>query len=878
MKMNSTKIKNLILAGFVALAGAPANAQTSFSEPATVFYGKVIGTGSARPFLIQDGTIDWIITRHDGTDVNLSASLFKLDDGTYSYRMNLPHSALALGLSASVGGIPLPPVPEIHTHKSVSVNGLPAALLGPATSMFSTEQLLRTATYRMDLAIGAAAVDSDGDGIPDWWEDEHGLDKQNPADASAQLTGDGTTALNAYLNGLDPNHDHRRPELITDEVLVYMSGLTAVLLHAADQDSTPAQITYEITSLPNAGALLLRNVNSNPAAPDLALDVGATFTQEDVLKSRLVYRPDLSGSDPGVFGVKVRDEQSATASDEGEVRLLGFNSPDSVSPQATATERQRIANDEFAALGFVVADAGSLPSNTQFSALSAGLSGASLAAFTNSYGQDKSHLLLAGRGNSIRVSGGQAADRLVIGEGRGVLVGGAGADRFVFSDLRTGRLTVEDFSVAQSDVLDFSALPSAVAGRFLHHYLRVTNVAGVHELRVDLDGDGVGFTNLAVSLPGLSATDADLYRLASSGNLDTGALALQPRVSIIASVPGASENGPTAGEFTLQREGSLAGDLTVSLAISGTAENGADYGLIASTIVIPAGQSQVTIPVLPYVDGVTEVNEIATVGITANAAYAIGSSSQASVTISDQMMVVKIEAVDTLAVKDSQIPATFLVSRRDVIDRDVLVRLQITGTAANGIDYNTISTSLLLPKGQSMALVTVTPKATAVLAGGMETVIITIRTDAAYLIESGLNSAQVSIIERQDTFQSWMAREFPGEGDLDPSDAIGSSIPLIQRYAYGLDPDQPDPAGLPKISALADGTMVLSFRKPLGVEDIDYRVSAAGDLMNWGGSSIGVEPVASPAGNTDPQRVFYRLIGVSDAAAAFTVIELDWVE
>jgi len=177
-----------------------------------------------------------------------------------------------------------------------------------------------------------------------------------------------------------------------------------------------------------------------------------------------------------------------------------------------------------------------------------------------------------------------------------------------------------------------------------------------------------------------------------------------------------------------------------------------------------------------------------------------------------------------------------------------------------------------------MALVTVTPKTAAVLAGGMETVIVTIRTDAAYLIEPGLNSAQVSIIERQDTFQTWMAREFPDAGGMAPSDAPGSSIPLIQRYAYGLDPEQPDPAGLPRITAQADGTMLLSFRKPLGVQDISYRVSAAGNLMNWGGSSVGWEPVAAPLGNTDPQRVYYRLSSASDASAVFTVIELDWVE
>jgi len=877
MNTNSKNITNLVVAGLLAFAGHEALAQSSFSEPSTVFYGKIIGTGSAKPFMIYDGDLSWTITRHDGTDITLAAQLYRMDDGTYSYRLNLPHSALALGLSSSMGGIPLPPVSEINTHKSVRVNGQNAVLLGPATTTFSTEQLLRMATYRMDLAVGAAAVDSDGDGIPDWWEDEYGLDKQDPLDATSVLSGDGTSAMNAYLAGWDPRHDHRRPELVTDEVVVYMSGLTAVLLYSADKDSSPSQIVYQVTSLPNSGSLLLRNAVTNPSAPDVVLGPGSTFTQEDVMKSRLVYRPDANGSEPGVFGVQVRDEQNSTPSDEGVVQLLGFRAPEVIAPQATATEKQRIENDQYAALGYVIADGGSLPSNAQFGAMSAGLNAAALAAFTSSYGPDKSHRLLAGAGASLRIAGGQSNDVLVIGEGRGTLAGGPGADRFVFKDVRAGRITVEDFSTAQSDVLDLTVLSPGAPGSYLQNYLRITNVSGVQELRVNMSGSGSKYTNLTVALPTLSASEADLYQLAAAGRIDTGQLALQPRVSLVASISGASENGPTAGQFTLLRDGSLADDVTVALNISGTAQNGSDYALIPSTIVMPAGQSEVTIDVSPYADGITEVDEVVTLGITAGG-YAIGTSSQASITISDQKMVVKIEAVDTLAVKETQVPATFLVSRRDVIDRDVLVRLQISGTAANGVDYNTLSTSLLLPRGQSLALIQVTPKATANLSGGMETVRLAIRADAAYLIEAGASNAQVSIVERLDTFESWAAREFPGAGDVAPSDTMGSFIPLIQRYAYDLDPDQPDPAGLPKLSRWTDGSMVLSFRKPLSVQDISYTVRAARDLLNWGGSSISIEPVTSPAGETDPQRVYYRLIGASDAAVGFTVIELEWVQ
>jgi pectate lyase len=47
-------------------------------------------------------------------------------------------------------------------------------------------------------------LDSDGDGIPDWWEKKYGLNPNDPTDALKDLTGDGYTNLEKYLYGIDP--------------------------------------------------------------------------------------------------------------------------------------------------------------------------------------------------------------------------------------------------------------------------------------------------------------------------------------------------------------------------------------------------------------------------------------------------------------------------------------------------------------------------------------------------------------------------------------------------------------------------------------------------------------------------------------------------
>lgn len=63
------------------------------------------------------------------------------------------------------------------------------------------------------------------------------------------------------------------------------------------------------------------------------------------------------------------------------------------------------------------------------------------------------------------------------------------------------------------------------------------------------------------------------------------------------------------GSFTFCRDGDISQPYNINIAIGGTATNGVDYQLIPNVITIPAGDTCITIDVVPIDDGVLELDE-----------------------------------------------------------------------------------------------------------------------------------------------------------------------------------------------------------------------------------------------------------------------------
>jgi subtilisin len=108
-----------------------------------------------------------------------------------------------------------------------------------------------------------------------------------------------------------------------------------------------------------------------------------------------------------------------------------------------------------------------------------------------------------------------------------------------------------------------------------------------------------------------------------------------PAVTIAASDAAASEAGATSGSFTITRSGSTDAPLTVGYFLGGTATAGTDYASLSDTLTIPAGSSSATLVVTPIDDARVELEETIVMGVASSAAYAIGASKTATVTIAN---------------------------------------------------------------------------------------------------------------------------------------------------------------------------------------------------------------------------------------------------
>lgn len=292
----------------------PAARAQGFPEPSVVLYGKVvqITTGSSYQLLEGSLKVTFANEQNPANLVTLETALGPVGEGgAFSYVLEIPQKylprPLELGEVLSTGARP-----TSFRFQKLTVNGFNALPLDGSVDSITTSFQQRAQQIRLDLRVTLPNQDTDGDGLPDWWETQYGLNPNFP-DAAADNDADGRTNHQEFRDGTDPNQSNTKPILRTARLRVPERGRAGLLLNILDSDSTSAQLTITFKSLAT-GFTLQRNGQ--------AVSPNATFTLADVAAGRLVLLHHDATKTTGTLAIEFKDQNNPTVPASIEVLVF----------------------------------------------------------------------------------------------------------------------------------------------------------------------------------------------------------------------------------------------------------------------------------------------------------------------------------------------------------------------------------------------------------------------------------------------------------------------------------------------------------------------------------------------------------------------------
>jgi hypothetical protein len=185
----------------LTLTGALAQSLPGIPEPGLTLYGDVRNTVDGDNLRLTVGTLVWTVQPATGNPITVQTPLRNIND-QFSYAVRLPFETVPAGFTLSPNALQLSPTSTAYT-RSATIEAVPASLVTPTQNSFTFSSAERGRLERVDLHVSLAIIDTDGDGIPDAWETQHGLDPNNPNDALLDTDGDGQNNLQEYLSGTD---------------------------------------------------------------------------------------------------------------------------------------------------------------------------------------------------------------------------------------------------------------------------------------------------------------------------------------------------------------------------------------------------------------------------------------------------------------------------------------------------------------------------------------------------------------------------------------------------------------------------------------------------------------------------------------------------
>jgi hypothetical protein len=199
-------------------------------------------------------------------------------------------------------------------------------------------------------------------------------------------------------------------------------------------------------------------------------------------------------------------------------------------------------------------------------------------------------------------------------------------------------------------------------------------------------------------------------------------------------------------QFTRSDALNLFPAITAYYTVSGTASNGEDYAFLSGSIDFPAGQSSVSAPVTPLSDSI-DFDGLQTVVVTlvpTNNFIVSSNGNSALDWLYDSTTTVGIERVQDAT--ETNIAGIFHVYRDDDLGQSpqMTVNYLVTGTASNGVDYQTLSGTVTFADGLNDTNIYVQPIQDDLLEGD-ETVTLTILPNGNQYFTDDASNATIVI-------------------------------------------------------------------------------------------------------------------------------------
>lgn len=291
-----TRFSRLNLA-LLVLAIHPLRATSEgLPEPPVVFYGQVSDLVNGNSQRLTSGTLVWTLSPSDaGPPIVVTNQLADIN-GQFSYVVLSPCETIVGAMSSTENTLRLlspPSAPLAYTPNNITVDGQPAYLKRPEQSPLWMVATNRGLKLRVDLTLSPALVDSDGDGIPDVWEQMYGLDESNPSDALLDDDLDGQNNLNEFIAGTIP------------------TNALSVFAFTRIQPTPPDGVRLDWASASNRTYVLQRSSGDASEFVDIRTGIGATPPLNSY------FDATATGMDAYFYRLRIQEEPMSTYDSDG---------------------------------------------------------------------------------------------------------------------------------------------------------------------------------------------------------------------------------------------------------------------------------------------------------------------------------------------------------------------------------------------------------------------------------------------------------------------------------------------------------------------------------------------------------------------------------